>query len=398
MRLPSRLATPDNMVWSAGPGIAGAVIDGDRILVRWVDGRSSLFHPMWLRDNCPCPQCTHPVTREQLIDLLDIPDDIAPVRVGVGSSAGLEVTWNRNDHLSVFNPDWLYAHSGLVETRPVKQVLWTSRELSEPPTFDGPLACRDDHTMHQVLTAVAEYGIARLTGLPTEENTVERFAQQIGPIRETHFERIFNVISRPDADSNAYTHAELPAHADIPTRETPPGLQLLHCLVAEAEGGESVMVDGFRVAEDIRAQYPEAFINLSTVRWTYANRAGETDYRWDTPHFVVDDEGRLLEVRLASFSRAPLVANSETVEASYRALRLFLRITYEARYRMVFPFAAGDLVIFDNRRILHARKAFDPSTGARHLQGAYVDRDDLLSTLRMIEQRNLRSQLETAKS
>ena len=38
---------------------------------------------MWLRDNCACPHCTHPVTREQRIDLLDIPDEIAAEAVDV---------------------------------------------------------------------------------------------------------------------------------------------------------------------------------------------------------------------------------------------------------------------------------------------------------------------------
>ena len=54
---------------------------------------------------------------------------------------------------------------------------------------------------------------------------------------------------------------------------------------------------------------------------------------------------------------------------------------------MVFPFVAGDLVVFDTRRILHARKSFDPATGRRHLQGTYVDRDDHLSMVRTIRRR-----------
>ena len=46
--------------------------------------------------------------------------------------------------------------------------------------------------------------------------------------------------------------AALPAHGDLPTRESPHGVQLLHCLVNTVAGGESVMVDGVRVAEDMR--------------------------------------------------------------------------------------------------------------------------------------------------
>ena len=141
-------------------------------------------------------------------------------------------------------------------------------------------------------------------------------------------------------------------------------------------------------------QDPEAFTNLSTVKWTYANRAGDTDYRWETPHFILDDQQELVEVRLASFSRAPLVNDFEVIDQSYRALRRFLEMTYQDQYRMVYSFAPGDLVIFDNRRILHARKAFDPATGNRHLQGTYVDRDELLCRIRMIEHQRARCSLQ----
>ncbi|MXZ81740.1 MAG: hypothetical protein F4Z15_10420 [Gammaproteobacteria bacterium] len=246
--------------------------------------------------------------------------------------------------------------------------------------------------MYRVLETVWVSGIARLRGLPAEPNTVEAFAARIGPIRETHFERVFNVLSRPDADSNAYTSDELAAHMDIPTRETPPGLQMLHCIAAEAKGGESVMVDGFRVGEDMRRMHPDAFANLTAMKWTYANRAGDLDYRWDTPHLILGENGELADVRLASFSRAPLIADLEKTGESYRALRIFLGMTYMDHYRMIFPFAAGDLVVFDNRRILHARKSFDPATGRRHLQGTYVDRDDHLSMMRTIRRRRDRQQ------
>jgi len=42
----------------------------------------------------------------------------------------------------------------------------------------------------------------------------------------------------------------------------------------------------------------------------------------------------------------------------------------------------GDLVIFDNRRTLHAREAFDASAGERWLKGAYLDDDVYRSKLR----------------
>ncbi|MDE0750293.1 MAG: TauD/TfdA family dioxygenase, partial [Acidimicrobiales bacterium] len=44
---------------------------------------------------------------------------------------------------------------------------------------------------------------------------------------------------------------------------------------------------------------------------------------------------------------------------------------------------AGQLMAFDNQRVLHGRTAC--TTGARHLQGCYVDKDSLHSRIRVLE-------------
>ena len=387
--------TPDNDTWFVDMLPDAASAQDGHVRLLWPGGREDRLHAMWLRDNCGCPDCTNPVTHEQKIDLLDIPDDIAVVEARIDDGI-LVVTFNGDGHVGRFHPGWLRANGSAEWTGTDDRAdmrLWRAADLAEPPTFDGPAALREESALYDLLQAVRTVGLARLCGLPTEENTVERVALRIGPVRESHFERVFNVLSRPDADSNAYTSHALPAHTDMPTRETPHGLQLLHCLVSDAEGGMSVMMDGFRIAEDMREQYPEEFANLATMKWTYANRAGDSDYRWTAPHVAVDDYGRVCDIRFASFSRAPLRVPFEQVGPSYRALRRFLAMTYSDEYRLVFPFSPGDLIVFDNRRILHGRTAFDPRTGDRHLQGIYVDRDDMMSTIRSIELKRRRSAL-----
>lgn len=41
-------------------------------------------------------------------------------------------------------------------------------------------------------------------------------------------------------------------------------------------------------------------------------------------------------------------------------------------------------MIFDNWRLLHGREAYDPAA-LRHLEGNYIDWDEILSTLRVLE-------------
>lgn len=69
----------------------------------------------------------------------------------------------------------------------------------------------------------------------------------------------------------------------------------------------------------------------------------------------------------------------------YGAYRRFIAMTREARFRLVRRLEPGQLWCFDNRRTLHARNAFDPASGARHFQGCYIDRDELLSRILMLQ-------------
>jgi gamma-butyrobetaine dioxygenase len=75
---------------------------------------------------------------------------------------------------------------------------------------------------------------------------------------------------------------------------------------------------------------------------------------------------------------------AEVMEDYYRAYRAFMALTRDAAFHLTLKLRAGEMVVFDNRRVLHGRDAFDPSTGRRHLQGCYVDRGEMLSRLRVL--------------
>jgi len=59
--------------------------------------------------------------------------------------------------------------------------------------------------------------------------------------------------------------------------------------------------------------------------------------------------------------------------------------------RMMKP---GECVLFDNRRVLHARKAFEVADAGkeRWLRGAYLDKDPFMSKLRVLTHRFEREQ------
>ena len=58
-----------------------------------------------------------------------------------------------------------------------------------------------------------------------------------------------------------------------------------------------------------------------------------------------------------------------------------------AEFEIRFLLRAGELVMFDNCRLLHGRTGFDPSEGLRHLQGCYIDIDGPRSLWRVLRRR-----------
>lgn len=71
------------------------------------------------------------------------------------------------------------------------------------------------------------------------------------------------------------------------------------------------------------------------------------------------------------------------MEPFYLAYRKFWKLLRDPQFMIRFSLAPGQMIAFDNLRVLHGRDAFDPNSGPRHLQGTYLDKDLILSRLRI---------------
>ncbi|MHC6226345.1 gamma-butyrobetaine dioxygenase [Pseudomonas sp. X10] len=358
------------------------------ITVTWADGRVSPFHSLWLRDNCPCTECVYTVTREQVFQVADVPEDMQAQAASISDDGRLTVRWD-DGHVSAFDPGWLRAHAydaqSLAEYeagRPRKQRWEAGLSL---PVFNYASVMHDDQALLQWLLAVRDLGLTQLQGVPCEPGTLTSLARRISFIRESNFGVLFDVRSKADADSNAYTAFNLPLHTDLPTRELQPGLQFLHCLVNDATGGDSTFVDGFAIAEALRVEAPPAYRLLCEIPVEFRNKDRHSDYRCTAPVIALDCNGEVQEIRLANFLRAPFRMPADVMPGYYLAYRRFIQMTREPRFRFTRRLEAGQLWCFDNRRVLHARDAFDPASGTRHFQGCYVDRDELLSRILVLQ-------------
>ena len=134
----------------------------------------------------------------------------------------------------------------------------------------------DRRALGRWLAAVRRYGFAVMTGTPTEPGTLCKVAELFGYVRETNYGRWFEVSAEVNPNNLAYTNLGLQAHTDNPYRDPVPTLQILACLENSVEGGDSIVVDGFKVVERLKAENPRGFALLSghAARFAYEGSAG----------------------------------------------------------------------------------------------------------------------------
>ncbi|MEI4235259.1 TauD/TfdA family dioxygenase [Roseovarius sp. D22-M7] len=354
--------------------------------IRWSDGTEGEIPYIWLRDTDPSG--FHPHTGERTFDLTKVPLDIVPHDTEVTSDA-LLVTWNDGETPSRFGLDWIKAHRpGRPRHDPADlfPVAWRA-DLSGAgvPRHDARGLLASDAALADWQRDTKRYGISIVTGLADSTEAGTQVARRVGRLRETNFGLTFEVVSTPDPNNLAYTSDALPLHTDLTNQELPPGYQFLHCLANEAEGGGSTFCDGVAVAEYLRARDNEAFDVLSTVTVPFRFQDGGTDIRARKTVITLDTRGGVSEICFNAHLADILDLEPTRLKSFYRAYRLFMEMTRDPAYGIALKLSGGEMVIIDNRRLLHGREAFDPSTGFRHLHGCYVDRGEWDSRLRVLE-------------
>ena len=358
------------------------------VRVTWDDGAVGAFHHLWLRDNCGCPECWHPQTLERTFDPLSVPGDVSAASVALTHRGELCVEWRPRGHVSLYDPGWLRAcRDGAAggSPRDPAPVTWDASLSDAMPILDYDAIAGSERDRLRWLRLLRDLGVAILRGTPCEPLSVLALARLVGNVRATNFGDHFDVVSKPDPNSNAYTALGLPSHTDLPNWERPPGYQFLHCLENGAEGGESILVDGFRAAEELRRREPTVFRLLCRSPIGFRFRDGDSDIRHRAPTIALDESGAVGEVRFNLAVMEAIDAPADRMGKLCRALRAFAAAVRDPALECRYRLDRGELLVFDNRRVLHGRAPFDPTAGRRHLQGCYVDRDQLLSRIRVLE-------------
>lgn len=228
-----------------------------------------------------------------------------------------------------------------------------------------------------------------ITDTPSTEWEARRLADRIRFIRRTHYGEEFIVRAKEQTSNVAYLSTPLQMHTDLPYYEYKPGVNLLHCLVqTSSSGAYNLLADGFAVAARLQQSHPEFFQILSTTIvdwWDVGEENGNPFHsKYRAPVLSLDYDGQLKRINHSVPQRdSHFSIPVDRVDRWYRAMAEFVRMLHADA--VSFKTRPGDILTFDNTRLVHGRTGYTDVTGnTRHLVGAYVDWDEIYSRFRVL--------------
>jgi gamma-butyrobetaine dioxygenase len=355
----------------------------DTYLAVEISGTVSRFHYLWLRDNCPGNRSPN---GQKLHETNQLDPDVQPSAIE-HTDEELTITWSDgalSGYPVNFLANWRYDNTG---ANADEIVLWNRDIENKIARHDYDDVCSTPGILRLWLRDVATFGFGLLCNVPAVERKIFDVVALFGFVRDTNYGKLFEVRTEENPSNLAYTPLPLSVHTDNPYRDPCPSLQLLHCLVQSEQGGLTALSDGFYAAEQLRQESPDAFDLLTKheVSFHYESETAVLDNR--DKIINLNSDGSIRKIRINNRSIAPLQLPFEIVTPFYEALSAFRSILESEKSQYRFLMQPGDLLLLDNERVLHGRAG--ECVGARHLQGCYADRDGLLSTLKILEKKDV---------
>ena len=351
--------------------------------ITWDDGVESHYPWLWLRDHAHDDATIHPVTQQRQLDTAALPSDLQAT-TATATDGVVHLTWRTTAETSDLPIEFLRRfrspRTACISATP-RPVAWDGATIVDAPlevAYDAVM--EGDEGLRQWMTTVAAYGFAIVTGTPATAAATEALIRRVGYVRETIFGGFWEFTADLSKADLAYTNLFLSAHTDGTYSHDAPGLQMLHCLYFDGDGGESTLVDGFKIAEALRSAEPDVFEVLSTVAIPGQYIGDGAHLMAARPVFRHDHTGGLVQVSYNNSDRAPFLLPADEMAQLYDALRAFDRLANSESMQWQHVLRPGEALLFDNWRVLHGRHSY---SGKRTLCGAYLNHEDFESRLRI---------------
>lgn len=383
----------------------------DTLTIQFQDGLIADYFYIWLRDSCKCKECVDTGTFQKKFDTVSLNLSITPTQCHLNDDGKLKILWPdvEGEHTSYYDPSWLYRY-GLGFYRHVyervhdflpPQQYWNEEYLSKYlPEFEYDEVMQSLTGISKVLVKIHELGIVIIRKVPCKSGEVVKVMNRISHVKNTRMSSSFNTIVNGDADGDArdleeelYVAQDVNLHTDKNYLEKSPGLKIVHCLerkhklqpnstIVEENCGKSYFVDGIYVAKWLKENYPLYFTTLAEVPVKFKSVSENMFYINYQPMLTLNKSRDVTEVHYNNENRAPLEGPSTSIMNFYAAYKLFGENIRKSENQFSIVLKPGDMIILNNRRILHGNTDYDTSEISTYFEACYADIDDILARYR----------------
>jgi len=348
--------------------------------IEFQNGAKDCFPYLWLRDHCKDVENWDERSNQRKLftALVDPNIQIEETKI-IEDNKTVEVKWPDMSKTVHYSGDFLYKNS-LVNTSLVSdKILWDKKTINNVELEIKFDELAKDEGFKNLLQTIKIYGFSIINNCPTEIKTVEYIANKIGYVRNSIFGDLWSFESNTEMADSAYTQEELRPHTDGTYNHDAPGLQLLLCCEYEAEGGESIMVDGFKIAQILKENDKISYDTLSEIDIPGRYYGDGVELIAKRPVFKSRNQ-ELIQVSFNNYDRAPFRFEKDLTLKFYEAIKTFDLIANNKDYQWRHILKPGELLIFNNWRILHGRGSFN---GVRKMSGCYINKEDFDSSCKM---------------
>ncbi len=355
--------------------------------VVWDTGERASYPWFWLRDHATDPQSYDSRSGQRELYTAGLDPGIRGLAARLGSDGhSVEIDWPDGPQSVAYDAEflWRFRAPAPAAAAPDRRRPWDRATIAAAPVeLPYPEAVADEAGLQRLLRSLETWGLAVLTGTPAKLDSVADLAGKIGYVRETIFGGLWEFEANEARADSAYTPQTLRPHTDGTYSHDAPGLQILLCLDYQAEGGDSLLVDGLEIGRRLATERPADYATLGRIPIPGQYLGDGAQLLAERPAFRHDRDGRILQVSFNNYDRAPFRLPEPDMTALYQAIAAFDRLANDPALQWQRGLRPGDLLIFDNWRVLHARDAF---IGKRRMAGCYLNREDFESRLRLLHQ------------
>ena len=352
----------------------------DDLHVYFNNEREEIYPNIWLRDHARDEENWDKRSnqRKTFTATLDFKLKIKSAEI-LDNGKSIKIIWPDLEKPVTYSYEFLFNNSLNNKSKINSLKLWKENDLDDQIYIDFDTV-QSNEGYKKFLKNLYQYGFSVVQNCKTEMSSVENIVNKIGYVRNSIFGGLWSFESNEDKADSAYTQEELRPHTDATYSNDAPGLQLLLCCDYKAKGGDSIMVDGFKIAEIIKKDNKELFEILSTINVKGSYIGDGVFLEAERPIFNLNSKKELFQVSFNNYDRAPFRFEKDLTIKFYEAIRTFDLMANSKEYQWRHILKPGELLIFNNWRVLHGRGSFD---GTRKISGCYINKEDFDSSCKM---------------